>query len=104
MPSKKKTWHQGNNMTTPNGVFLLPPQPEPEDTLPRNAFGYLLGFGKAYAAYYRQQDEAARGSREYPDEGGCERGNRKPQEQHRTAVRDCQKVHEIPWNGGNAGS
>ena len=55
MASKKKTHHV---LKTPNCVFLLPPQPQPGDNRPRNAFGYLLGFGEAYAAHYRQQDEA----------------------------------------------
>ena len=58
MPIKKKTRHQTNGKKLPNAVFLLPPQPQPGDNRPRNAFGYLLSFGKAYAEYYRRQDEA----------------------------------------------
>jgi hypothetical protein len=38
---------------TPNGPFYLS-QPDPTDTRPRNAFGILLGFGKAYSEYYNQ--------------------------------------------------
>lgn len=29
-----------------NQYFLLPSQPDPNDRLPRNAFGYLIGFGR----------------------------------------------------------
>ena len=44
-----------------NQYFLLPPQPDPNDRRPRNAFGFLLGFGKAASAYYRKRDwQAAR--------------------------------------------
>lgn len=39
-----------------NQYFLLPPQPAPDDKRPRNAFGFLKGFGEAYAAYYAEQD------------------------------------------------
>jgi hypothetical protein len=39
-----------------NQYFLLPAQPDPNDRRPRNAFGFLIGFGEAYAAYYRQRD------------------------------------------------
>lgn len=39
--------------------FLLPPQPDPNDQRPRNAFGFLLGFGKAASAYYRKRDRKA---------------------------------------------
>jgi len=35
-----------------NQFFLLPPQPKSNDKRPRNAFGFLLGFGKAAKAYY----------------------------------------------------
>ena len=42
-----------------NQYFLLPPQPDPNDRRPRNAFGYLLGFGKAAAAYYQKRDRQA---------------------------------------------
>ena len=42
-----------------NQYFLLPPQPEPNDKRPRNAFGYLLGFGKAAKAYYAKRDKEA---------------------------------------------
>lgn len=31
-------------------------EPEPGDTRPRNAFGVLIGFGEAYAAYYAKRD------------------------------------------------
>ena len=41
-----------------NQYFLLPPQPDPKDRRPRNAFGYLIGFGKAMKAYYRKRDKA----------------------------------------------
>jgi hypothetical protein len=40
-----------------NQYFLLPPQPDPNDRRPRNAFGYLLGFGKAAAAFYAKRDK-----------------------------------------------
>lgn len=39
-----------------NQYFLLPPQPDPNDRRPRNAFGFLLGFGKAAAAFYAKRD------------------------------------------------
>jgi hypothetical protein len=39
-----------------NQYFLLPPQPDPNDRRPRNAFGFLIGFGKAASAYYKKQD------------------------------------------------
>jgi hypothetical protein len=41
----------------PNGPFYLPRQPDPDDTRPRNAFGYLIGFGEAYRAYYERRDQ-----------------------------------------------
>ena len=44
---------------TGNQYFLLPPQPDPKDRRPRNAFGYLIGFGKAAKAYYAKQDKLA---------------------------------------------
>ena len=40
-----------------NQYFLLPPQPDPKDRRPRNAFGFLLGFGKAATAYYKKRDK-----------------------------------------------
>jgi len=43
-------------MNTPNGPFYLP-EPEPDDERPRNAFGFLIGFGKAYAEYYARQEQ-----------------------------------------------
>jgi len=39
--------------------FLLTPQPDPNDKRPRNAFGYLIGFGKAAKAYYAKLDKEA---------------------------------------------
>ena len=39
-----------------NQYFLLPP-PDPKDRRPRNAFGYLIGFGKAAKAYYAKRDK-----------------------------------------------
>ena len=42
-----------------NQVFLLGPQPAPDDTRPRNGFGVLLAFGQAYAAYYDELDRQA---------------------------------------------
>lgn len=42
---------------TNNQPFILPPQPDPKDRRPRNAFGYLIGFGEAAKAYYRKRDE-----------------------------------------------
>jgi hypothetical protein len=36
----------------------LPPQPDSKDRRPRNAFGFLIGFGKAAKAYYEKQDKA----------------------------------------------
>ena len=40
-----------------NQYFLLPPQPDPNDRRPRNAFGFLIGFGKAAKAYYKKRDK-----------------------------------------------
>lgn len=40
-----------------NQYFILPPQPDPNDRRPRNAFGYLIGFGKAASAYHRMRDK-----------------------------------------------
>ena len=40
-----------------NQYFLLPPQPDPKDRRPRNAFGFLIGFGKAAKAYYKKRDK-----------------------------------------------
>lgn len=42
-----------------NQYFLLPLQPKPSDKRPRNAFGYLIGFGKAAKAYYEKRDKQA---------------------------------------------
>ena len=42
-----------------NQYFLLPTQPDPKDHRPRNAFGYLIGFGQAAKAYRVRQDKAA---------------------------------------------
>jgi hypothetical protein len=42
-------------------VFILPRQPAPDDTRPRNAFGYLEGFGAAYREYYERRDREANG-------------------------------------------
>lgn len=41
-----------------NQYFLLPSQPGPNDRRPRNAFGYLIGFGMASKVYYEKQDKA----------------------------------------------
>lgn len=41
-----------------NQYFLLPLQPDPKDRRPRNAFGFLTGFGKAFKAFYEKQDKA----------------------------------------------
>ena len=43
-----------------NQYFLLPPQPDPKDRRPRNAFGFLVGFGKAARAYYAKRDKTAK--------------------------------------------
>jgi hypothetical protein len=40
-----------------NQSFLLPPQPDAKNRRPRNAFRYLIGFGKAAKAYYEQRDK-----------------------------------------------
>ena len=40
-----------------NQYFLLPAQPDPKDRRPRNAFGFLIGFGKAASAYYKKRDK-----------------------------------------------
>ena len=40
-----------------NQYFLLPPQPDPKDRRPRNAFGFLIGFGKAASACYKKRDK-----------------------------------------------
>lgn len=42
-----------------NEYFLLTPQTDPNDKRPRNAFGYLIGFGKAAKAYYEKRDKQA---------------------------------------------
>ena len=42
-----------------NQYFLLPAQPDPNDRRPRNAFGFLIGFGKAVSAYYKKRDRQA---------------------------------------------
>ncbi len=42
-----------------NQFFLLPPQPKSNDKRPRNAFGFLLGFGKAAKAYYAKLNKEA---------------------------------------------
>ncbi len=42
------------NMT--NGVFIFL-EPQPDDNRPRNAYGVLIGFGQAYAAFYAAQDK-----------------------------------------------
>ena len=42
-----------------NQVFILPPQPARDDTREYNGFGYLVGFGKAAAAYYAELDRQA---------------------------------------------
>ncbi len=45
-------------MTKPiynNQFFILPRQPAADDRRPRNAFGFLLGFGEAYSAYYNRR-------------------------------------------------
>lgn len=39
-----------------NQYFLLGPTPPKSDKRKRNAFGILLGFGKAMAAYYRRKE------------------------------------------------
>ena len=39
-------------MKTPQRHFIIEP-PAPGDNRPRNAFGVLIGFGEAYAKYYR---------------------------------------------------
>lgn len=36
--------------------FVLPRQPGPSDARPRNAFGYLLGFGESMRKYYEKHD------------------------------------------------
>ena len=41
-------------MTGP--IFILPQQPAENDTRERNAFGYLVDFGRFYAAHYAIQD------------------------------------------------
>ena len=39
-----------------NQHFLLPPQADANDRRPRNALGFLIGFGKAASVYYRKRD------------------------------------------------
>jgi hypothetical protein len=41
----------------PGNHFILPAQPHPKDKRPRNAFGFLTGFGKAYKAFYEERDK-----------------------------------------------
>lgn len=43
-----------------NQYFLPPSQPGPNDRRPRNAFGFLIDFGKATKAYYEKQDKDKR--------------------------------------------
>ena len=40
-----------------NQHFLLPPQPDPRDRRPRNAFGYLIAFGEMKKAFYEKRDK-----------------------------------------------
>src|SRR5713226_8584371 len=44
-------------MSTPNGPFYLT-EPEPHDNRPRNAFGFLVGFGRAYSDYYARKEQS----------------------------------------------
>ena len=41
----------------PNGPFYLPPTPKASDRRKYNGFGILIGFGKAYRAYYRKREK-----------------------------------------------
>lgn len=50
-----------------NQYFLLPLQPDPKDRRPRNAFGFLTGFGKAFKAYYEKQDKANGRGKQNPE-------------------------------------
>lgn len=47
-----------------NNSAILIRAPEPGDDRPRNAFGVLLGFGAAYAEYYRRKDAEQKASKE----------------------------------------
>lgn len=60
--SRKLRWRKPvkkNPSRNVNQHFLIPPQRK-GDKRPRNAFGVLKGFGKAYKAYYDKQDKKAR--------------------------------------------
>jgi hypothetical protein len=46
--------HKARN---PGPTFIIP-APRPGDTRERNAFGVLVGFGKAYAAHYAALDKS----------------------------------------------
>lgn len=43
----------------PGATFILPQQPLPGDTRGRNAFGYLVGFGKAYKEFHEKKNREA---------------------------------------------
>lgn len=40
---------------TPSIIFVMPKQPRPTDRRPRNAFGFLKGFGRACSTYYQKR-------------------------------------------------
>ena len=58
---------------TGNQYFLLPFQPDPEDRRPRNAFGFLIGFGRAAKAYYKKRDRKNRYSEAVEAKGDMSR-------------------------------
>lgn len=43
--------------SAPNGPFYLLQTPKPKDRHKYNAFGILIGFGKAYSAFYHKLDK-----------------------------------------------
>jgi len=49
-----------------NQHFILPRQPLEGDDRPRNAFGYLIGFGEAYSAYYNERDKLMEQQQQQP--------------------------------------
>lgn len=46
-------------MKQPAPIFIIHP-PRPGDNRPRNTWGVLTSFGKAYAEYYRKRDAEAK--------------------------------------------
>lgn len=69
-----------------NQYFLLPPQPDPNDRRPRNAFGFLIGFGKAAQAYYEKRDKQI-----------AKKATKKSRKKSKPMPRDCGRPHPQPF-------